>query len=94
MYSFTLTARRTRYWKIQASDGRRTKEGDGLAAVEQAVIVGERDDHDRADDDLAIDDDGAVLDGVHSCVHAAINKTPCFGQGSRQTHRGQLPAAG
>ena len=30
------------------------------------MVVGERDDHNRADDDLAVDDDGLLLDGVHT----------------------------
>lgn len=44
----------------------RTKEGDGLAAVQQPVVVRERDRHDGADDDLAVDDDGALGDVVHA----------------------------
>ena len=43
-----------------------TEESDGLPAVEQTVIVGEGDDHDGADDDLAVDDDRSVLDTVHA----------------------------
>ena len=30
------------------------------------MIVRESDDHDRPDDDLAVHDDGAFLDGVHT----------------------------
>ena len=30
------------------------------------MVVGKCDDHDRADDDLAVHDDGAFLDGVHT----------------------------
>ena len=44
----------------------RTEEGNRFPAVEETVIVRESDDHDRADDDLAVDDDRAVLDRVHA----------------------------
>ena len=43
-----------------------TKESDGLAAVEKTMVVGERDDHDRADDDLPVERDGALVDSVHA----------------------------
>ena len=42
------------------------EEGDGLFAVDEAVVVTERQIHHRADDDLAVDGDGAVVDGVHA----------------------------
>ena len=42
------------------------EERDGLAAVDEAVVVGEGDVHHRADDDLAFAGDGAVLNGVHA----------------------------
>ena len=48
--------------------GARTEESDSFPTVEQTVVVRERDDHDRADDDLAIDDDRSVLDRVHPCT--------------------------
>ena len=44
----------------------RTEEGDGFPAVEQTVVVGEGDDHDGTDDNLTVDDDGSVLDRVHT----------------------------
>ena len=31
------------------------------------MVVGEGDNHDRADDDLAVDDNRAILDRVHAC---------------------------
>src|SRR5262245_4723414 len=42
------------------------QEADRLAAVDQAVVVGQRQVHHRTDDDLVLDDDGALLDGVHA----------------------------
>ena len=42
------------------------KEGDGLAAVEDAVVVGQGEVHHGADLDLAVDGDGLVLDGVQA----------------------------
>lgn len=41
------------------------QEGDGLAAVDEAVVVGDGDVHHGADLELAVDDDGALLDSVH-----------------------------
>ena len=48
----------------------RTEESDGLATVEETVVVGEGDNHDRTDDDLAVNNDGAVFNGVHACIYA------------------------
>ena len=44
----------------------RLQERDRFAAVDEAVIVGQRDVHHRADDDLAFAGHGAVLDRVHA----------------------------
>ncbi len=41
------------------------QEGDGFAAIDDAVVVGDREVHHRADFDFAGDCDGAVLDFVH-----------------------------
>jgi len=51
-----------------AAKGReeRTEESNALTSIQQSVIVGESDDHDGSDDDLAIDDDGSFFDGVHA----------------------------
>jgi len=48
------------------SEQRHTKEGDCFTAIEQSVIVGESDNHDRADDDLAVNYHRLILDGVHA----------------------------
>ena len=45
----------------------RTKEGDSFPTVQETVVVGEGDNHDRADDDLAVDDNRAILNRVHAC---------------------------
>ena len=42
------------------------EEGDGFLAVDEAVVVAEREIHHRADDDLAVDGDRALLDRVHA----------------------------
>ena len=42
------------------------KESDGLPTIEESVVVGESDNHDGSDDDLAVDDDRLVLDGMHT----------------------------
>ena len=42
------------------------EESDGLAAVEDAVVVGQGEVHHGADLDLAVDGDGLVLDGVQA----------------------------
>jgi hypothetical protein len=42
------------------------EEGDGFAAVEDAVVVGQGEVHHGADLDLAVDGDGLVLDGVQA----------------------------
>src|SRR3569623_2769719 len=42
------------------------QEGDGFLAVDDAVIVGQRQVHHRADLDLAADDHRALLDLVHA----------------------------
>src|SRR5690606_16633205 len=42
------------------------KEGHGLLAIDDAVIIGEREIHHRADFDLAANDDRAFLDLVHT----------------------------
>jgi hypothetical protein len=42
------------------------EEGDGLPAVDEAVVVAEGEVHHRADDDLAVDGDGALVDGVQA----------------------------
>jgi hypothetical protein len=51
--------------------GRRTKlklteESSALPSIKDPMIVSECDDHDRSDEDLAINDDCLVFDGVHS----------------------------
>jgi hypothetical protein len=43
-----------------------TEEGDGFSAVEETMVVCERDDHDGTDNNLAVDNDGLLLDGVHA----------------------------
>jgi len=40
------------------------EEGDGFLAIDEAVVVAEGEIHHRADDDLAVEGDGALLDGV------------------------------
>ena len=40
--------------------------GDGFAAVDEAMVVGESDVHHRANDDVAFASDGPVLDGVQA----------------------------
>lgn len=52
--------------EVWQGDSKLTKEGNGLPTVQETVVVRESDDHDGADDDLAVDDDGALLDGVHA----------------------------
>jgi len=42
------------------------EESDGFFSVHEAVIVAEGEIHHRADDDLAVEGDGALLDGVHA----------------------------
>jgi hypothetical protein len=42
------------------------EEGDGFAAVEDAVVVGQGEVHHGADLDLAVDGDGLVLDSVQA----------------------------
>jgi hypothetical protein len=42
------------------------EEGDGLLAVDEAVVVAEGEIHHRADDDLAVDGDRALVDGVQA----------------------------
>ena len=42
------------------------KEGDSFPAVEESVVIGKGDNHDGADDNLAVNDDGLVLDCVHT----------------------------
>src|SRR5690606_17361426 len=42
------------------------EEGDGFLAVDEAVIVTERQIHHRADDDLTGDGDGALVDRVQA----------------------------
>ena len=44
----------------------RTKEGDSFPTIEETVVVGEGDNHDRADDDLAVDYNRAFLNSVHA----------------------------
>ena len=45
---------------------KRTKEGNSLSAVQQSVIVSERDDHDGSNYDLTIDDNRSLFDSMHS----------------------------
>src|SRR5882757_677030 len=42
------------------------EEGDGLFAVDEAVVVAQREIHHRADDDLAVDGDRTIVDRVHA----------------------------
>ena len=44
----------------------RTEESDGLPAVEEAVIICECDNHDRANDNLSVHDNRALLNRVHT----------------------------
>jgi hypothetical protein len=43
-----------------------TKECDSLPAIQQPMVIRERDDHDGPDDDLAIHNDRFLFDGVHA----------------------------
>lgn len=43
-----------------------TKERDGFTTIHQPMVVCQRDDHDRTNDNLSVDNDGLVLDGVHA----------------------------
>jgi hypothetical protein len=45
---------------------RRTEESDTLTAVKKSVVVCKSDNHDGTDDNLAVDNDGLLLDGVHA----------------------------
>ncbi len=69
----------------------RTKESDGLAAVEKTMVVGERDDHDRADDDLPVERDGALVDSVHT--YLITRQCTCLTPSARITHRARRTAA-
>ena len=51
----------------------RTEESDSLSSVEETMVVGESDNHDRSDNDLAVNNDRLLLDGVH-----AYNKRVSF----------------
>ena len=43
-----------------------TKESNGLPTIHQPMVVGQRDDHNRTNDNLSIDNDGFILDGMHA----------------------------
>ena len=43
-----------------------TKERDSFTTIHQPMVVCQRDDHDRTNDNLSVDNDGLVLDGVHA----------------------------
>src|SRR4051812_751491 len=49
------------------------EEGDRFAAIDNAMIVGERQIHHRANNNLSVANDGAVLNGVHS-QNAALRR--------------------
>lgn len=69
MYSLTRTVKRKGacQWLFLLYEGRvRTKEGDGLSAIQESVVVGQSNDHDGANDDLAINDHGLLLHRMHT----------------------------
>jgi len=43
-----------------------TKERDGLPTIHQPMVVCQRDDHHRTNDNLSVDNDGLVLDSMHT----------------------------
>lgn len=43
-----------------------TKEGNGISTVKQTMIIGKGDDHNRSDDNLSVDNNRLLLDGVHA----------------------------
>ena len=51
----------------------RTEESDSLPSVKETMVIGEGDDHDRSNDDLAVNNDRLLLNGVH-----AYNKRVSF----------------
>ena len=72
-YSLTLTATGPATHWVQHEGARsgegargRTEEGDRFPPVEEAVVVGERNNHDWADHDLTVDNDWPILDRVHA----------------------------
>lgn len=44
-----------------------TEESDGLSSVQQPMVVCKCDDHNRANDNLAVDHDWSILDSMHTC---------------------------
>jgi hypothetical protein len=44
----------------------RTKERNGFSAIQQSVVVSESNNHDGSDDDLSVDNNRLLLDGVHT----------------------------
>ena len=63
-----MTAKRVEVrYCTKVNYSKHTEECDGLPAVEESVVVRESDNHDGTDNNLAIDDDWAFLDGVHAC---------------------------
>lgn len=65
MYSFTRTkhARQHGYSKNKCS---LTEEGNSFATVQQAMIVRQSNDHDRANHNLPVDDHRFILDSMHT----------------------------
>lgn len=43
-----------------------TEESDSFSAVEETVVIGKGDNHDRADNNLAVDDNRFLLNTVHA----------------------------
>ena len=70
----------------------RTEESSSFPTIEETVVVREGDDHDRADDDLAVDDNGALLDRMHTYrgVRNVVNNSSTRGTrtGSRSLGEG------
>lgn len=58
----------------------------GFSAVEQAVVVGQGDDHDGSDLDLAVDNPRLLLDGVHA-EHSGLGQVDDGGteEGTKDT---------
>ena len=74
---------------LKKASTRRTEESDCFPTVEQTVVVRQRDDHDRADNDLAIDDDRAILDRMHTWSYGMVSAT-----GSTSQHKNAIEIEG
>ena len=71
--SHKANVRKTRMQSVSKDNGKmkrprrtRTQESDSLSAIQQSVIISEGDDHYRSYHDLTIDNNGPILDGMHS----------------------------